>query len=348
MIEFNVGTNFAFKTIDKAVELNRRYKEDGLRISEFYGSLSGGTARPAFRIGNVSYTEIKLFIEECHAQGLKFNYTLNSPLTSYWFPKTASDFAELVRTLEDLKVDIVTISHMIPLEYIRQFFDIEISTILEVQSLEAIKYYTERFNAKKICLSITKNRDFEFLRKLKKHDLAQHIELLANEFCSIEGIPCQNFYRKSCYELHALGGNEKNEQHGYPLKICSRSRYKDPASWIKANVIFPWDVVRYQQKTGISKFKVSGRTLPTEYILYIMEAYMSQGIIMDDNILALWGHVDKVEKLDKTKIPKVYISAESMKSMRFLKFFTDDYIDCQKTLCSECVYCYKILQAALR
>ena len=348
MILFNVGTNFDVRVLEKAVELNERYKDDGLKIHEFYGSLPGGTARPNFRIPEIRYLDLKEYIKECHSNGIRFNYTLNSPLTDYWFSKRGSEFKDLAEMLIDLNVDIVTIAHMIPLQYLNDFCQMEISTIMEVQSIEAIKRYINRFNVEKICLAITKNRDLSFLRALKKHGLHAYSELLVNEFCNIEGIPCQNFYRKSCYDLHALGGNQNNEKGGYPLKICSASRYQDDVSWIKANVIFPWDVSRYEQVTGIHNYKISGRTLPTEYINYIMEAYMSRGLIMDDNILSLWGHVDKVEKPDKTVIPKVYISAETLKSIRFLDFFIDTRIDCQKADCTDCGYCDDVLKKAIR
>jgi len=354
MLELNVGCSFDMNLIPSIAALNNAYKSNGIQVKELYGSLPGHvynlpTARPDFRIPQITTEQMRDFIERCHDSGFRFNYTLNSPLTQDWFNKTEEDMSFIMDTLFKLgidneKGDLVTVSHMIPLSFLYKHFDISISTIMEIQDINAIQMYIKKFDVKKICLSLNKNRDFRFLREAHRLGLNTSLELLSNEFCIVGDVMCQNVYRKSCYELHALGGNKENKFHGYPMKLCSASRFADPASWLRARAVFPWDTIRYFEEVGINQFKISGRTLPMEFILKTIEAYLSLGEKMDDNMLNLWGHVDKVGTDDLMKVTTpLHISAEKLKSLSFLDYFINGNFNCQDRSCEDCRYCDNVL-----
>jgi len=338
MLNFNVGCNFDLELIPRVVELRQKY---GHNIN-FYGSLRKKitglpTARPDFRIPNITFLEAQDYIALCHKYGIKFNYTLNSPLTADWFDNPGLEVMN--ELLESLDVDLVTVAHPIAIDYFgKSNIDIEISTIMEVDNINAIKYYCDNFNVEKICLSIRKNKDMKFLEAVSRYGLSEKVELLVNEFCNYGGMPCANFNRKACYELHAMGGNAKNSNKGFPMIWCSTSRYKDPVSWLKSTVIFPWYLDMYINLFGINNFKLSGRTLPTEFILKGLETYLSKGKICPENLLELWGHVDKVGTNDLMKVPSVKISTTKLKQIPF------EYHNCDYSLCSECGYCEKIFE----
>jgi collagenase-like PrtC family protease len=338
MLNFNVGCNFDNELLDKTVVLKKYY---GHNIN-FYGSLKKSftglpTARPDFRIPDISLQQAKDYITLCHKCGIKFNYTLNSSLTADWFNNKLMDGMYIL--LKELNVDIITLSHPIAIDYFgKKDIPIEISTILEVDNINAIQYYCDTFNVEKICLSIRKNRDMKFLEAITRYGLQEKVELLVNEFCTYGGMPCANFNRKACYELHAMEGNKEGLNKGFPMMWCSASRYKDPVSWLKSSVIFPWYLRMYTEIFGITNFKLSGRTLPTEFIVKGLETYLSNGSICPENLLELWGHVDKVGTDNLLKVPSVKISTTKLKQIPF------EYHNCDYSICSECGYCEKIFE----
>lgn len=346
MIQLNVGSNFDFGLIESIKALNKKYKKNNIQVSELYGSLPRSvfntpSARPDFRIAEISMEVFAEFVKKCHEAGLKFNYTLNSPLTSDWFKKNKNFYDIFLDYMKTAEVDIVTIAHSLPMNYLFGKITIEVSTIMEVDNINAIQYYLDYLEVHKICLSIAKNRDFKFLKLLSKTKYVQNIELLANEFCSFYGIPCQNFLRKACYQMHALGGNQNNKHKGFPMLWCSFTREASPVSWLKANAIYPHDLYYYTD-LGFNKFKLSGRTLPTEFILKTVEAYLSFGEVQDDNLLRLWGDVKFTHTNDKMQMSETKISLKKLKNIDFLKHFYNSKDSCASKLCSKCVYCHKI------
>ncbi|HDK41964.1 MAG TPA: hypothetical protein ENG87_01185 [Candidatus Pacearchaeota archaeon] len=357
-MNFNIGTNFETHFLNNIIEMNNKYKNN--KITEMYGSLKNcvsniPTARPDFRIPDITVLQFKEYVKKCHENFISFNYTANSPLTSDWFYKSQIYYKKFSDFLKDMEIDVLTLSHPLPIfaEYLsNQNFGIEISTILDVNNIDAIKYYCEHLDVKKICLSISKNRDFQFLEALAKTKYVNRIELLVNEFCNIKGIPCQNFYRKSCYELHSLGGNPDNFFGGFPMKWCSHLR-REPVSWLKSNIIMPHDL-HYYTEMGYQNFKISGRTLTTKFITNLAEVYLSEGKdCFNNNLLSLWGHVNKisannVNTSNLEKIPDIFLSMERLKEIDFLKFFKEKRESCDNVLCEKCTYCHKIYRTLNR
>lgn len=351
MIKLNVGCNFDESLIEKVKELNAKYIKNGVQVAEFYGSLPKGvaglpTARPDFRLPAIDTTKLREFVIKLREAGFAFNYTLNSSLTSEWFAKSKEDYYDIIRILRLIDPDIVTVAHHLPLRYLSREFDIEISTIFETNTVNGLAYYVNNYTVNKICVSIAKNRNAAFLEGARKAGLNEYVELLANEFCNFGGTFCQQFTRKSCYELHGLGGNKELHHEGFPLLWCSASRYRHPSAFLKAPVIYPWDIKYYRDTFGITHFKLSGRTLPTDYILKTVEAYLSLGEVMDDNVLALWGHVDQVGKgKDKLmKVPAIYIDKEKLRKENFVKSILVKRLDCESVLCEDCQYCEKVFK----
>ena len=347
MIYLNIGYNFDFSLLEKLKALNEKYQKNDIRIYQLYGSLRlsnignlVGSARPDFRIPDITLTDFQnIHIPEIHEKGFQFNYVMNSPNPAFWLNHSDAVYEWIIRFIKKSEIDMITIASPVLLAKMIEpkDFPIEISTIMEIRDLNAIQKYFSMNNISKICLSIERNRDISFLRKASKFP----IELLVNEFCSYEGIPCQNFFRPSCYLLHTVGGNPTHKHKGFPLEWCSRSRLREPVSFLKAKVIYPWDLKRYHNETGICFFKISGRTLSTDFIASVAEYYMSLGKVYPENMLSLWGHVEEGITFEAGNEP-IFISSKALIDCDFTKkWFSNPDWRCSENLCSNCVYCYR-------
>lgn len=323
MIKLMIGYNFDLELIDQIKDLNKKYQNNNIQVIEFYGSMPRLTARPAYRLPKIK--NFRDHIKKIHNANFSFNYTMNANDTTLWFKYNEKEVLNLIDFIYAKGVDRFTFAHNIPLLVLKnnkRSFPVELSTILNIDDFNELDYYIQEYSfVDKICLSIYKNRDPYFLKKACKitKNYNKNIELLVNEFCILNNnTPC--IYRNNCYEIHSFGGNKKYRFKNYPHMMCTESRFKNPVSWLKAKVIYPWNINYYNKTTGISNYKISGRTMPTKYILNIVEAYLSLGKVMDDNLLALWGHMEvKNKKADLMKIPKryPYISVKKLKELNF-------------------------------
>lgn len=344
-----VGYNFDKELINIFDDLNSKYKSNNIYVGQVYGSLPNDrllkTARPNFRLPKINMDELAGDIVELKKINIDFNYTLNASSTHLWINYTDSEFLTILSLMKDIGVSTITVSNMYlfyKLEQVNRIHKIfkdpfiVISTIMEVSNFAIINdFLTSIYSRwiKKIILSIYSNRNFPLMYALNINNLSKNVELLVNEFCSYKGLPC--IYRKSCYEIHSI---ENMDQSIYPLKICSAFRLINPESFLKAPVIFPWSL-KYYSEFNIKSFKISGRTLSTKFIRYVTEAYMSLGEVMDDNLLSLWGHVDRIGTDDLSKLPKVNISCDKLKHSKFMDFFNAVRNRCELITCKQCSHC---------
>ena len=89
-------------------------------------------------------------------------------------------------------------------------------------------------------------------------------------------VPCSNVMRSNCYIHSSLGGNSSQRFNGWPFARCQEARKNNPSSILKIPFILPIHLEKYYQNTGISNFKISGRTNTFEYLTSTVEKYMSQ------------------------------------------------------------------------
>ena len=77
---FKVGCNFDLALIDKAVELNEKYKGKSC-IKEWFGSDASNAetaARPSWRLQDITKEYLKEFVKRSNDAGIVFNWTMNS------------------------------------------------------------------------------------------------------------------------------------------------------------------------------------------------------------------------------------------------------------------------------
>ena len=345
MIRLYVGYNFDEELITYARNINCAFPN--IKISEFYGSTRNydffQTARPNKRLKNISLEKLTVHISNMKSNGINFNFVLNAVPTHLWYNISDDEVIRLVRKILNTGAKYITVSNMYLLYRIIELHNnsklkvnypfLVVSTIAEIDDVDTINYLLSEYNRTiaRIIPSIYLNRSFQHLSNINNPN---KIELLVNEFCTYMGLPC--IYRRSCYEIHSIPDISLDDP--FPLKECSKSRIAYPVSFLKAPVIFPWSLSDYKLMK-FDNFKISGRTLPTKFITYLIKAYMSKGTIMNDNILLLWGHVDKIGTSNLLGIPSINISARKLQKMNFLNYFIKRKPNCRVLQCDKCGYC---------
>src|SRR5574344_512168 len=261
---FKVGCNFDPDLITIADELNDVYKNKGV-IKEWFGSspnYSEMTARPQWRLPNISDKNFENFIKLARDKNQVFNVVLNSIQPFGGKPemvKHKKEIQDYVKYLEDIGVYRITFANPMMAMFIREISNIELeaSCILHIDTVTQIKYLHETLKVNKICNSILKNRNRDFLKNTANYCLSNNMifELLANEFCynAKSNYATHCIYRDSCYLAHATCSTKEESMSykNYPMKNCMFSRNGNHAAWLKSRWISPNDLNEYN-KLGIN------------------------------------------------------------------------------------------------
>jgi len=268
--------------------------------------------------------------------------------------RAAPQIKDYIKFLVDSGVQTITVSLPLMAELIRDVdshIGIEVSTIAHVETVTQIKLWKERYGVTKLCGSLAKNRDINFIRAESEYCSTHGITLtlLANEFCeyAIETPTCVSasscIYRDHCYQLHSIGYSQFDHlPRDYPMGECIQGRRSGGAVWLKANFIRPEDICFYNQ-IGINHFKITGRTGSTNYIASVVNAYLNKKY--SGNLLALWKHLETIPLDDESEYPlQCYISNQKLNG--FLDFwFNNPQHICANEVCGEtCRYCDEFYQ----
>ena len=354
---YKVGCNFDPELINVVKELNEKYKNHG-RIVELFGSdrdTEEVTARPGWRLPKISKEYFADYVKKLNDIGVKFNFTMNSIIpygSKVEMVKHKKDIQDLVKWLESIGVYRLTIANPEILIMVREVSNIEIemSCITHIDTVTQMKYYHETFGVNKFCCSILKNRNKEFL--IRAQDYCNRngciLEIMCQEMCGVAGIDNQGshyathcVFRDSCYICHACNRTKEESMldNNYPMGYCMSARSSTPEAWLRMRWIRPEDQKIYREKTGVNYFKLSGRTGTTEYLEYIMNAYMSE--TYDGNLLGLWKPLSSIYD-GKTELKsKTDIDIPNKKLDGFInKWMDGNGWECENHECGySCRYC---------
>ena len=339
-----VGTNFDIKQLDRFVDYNEKYGE--VRISNVYGSLRSehinmASARPDFRLGSADRKDFEQYVRRAGENGIGVDYTanalLNMPIEDLW--KNKDSLTDVFKYLESVGVQRIIAANPLIMELVTEHTSLRIkcSTILGVNRVNAIKHYAE-FSVDSICPDIYINRNIPILKQMQKEcqKYGMELELLANEICIFGDVPCHNMLRTNCYIHSSMGGNPDAHFDAWPFSRCQLARREHPASILKIPFILPIHLQRYVDETGISCFKISGRTNTFEYLMSTVEKYMSQSF--DGPIEHLFMLPQNVQAHGEKQI-----TVEQLNEHRFFDriFNTANGCDYQ---CHLCNYCDKLYE----
>lgn len=356
--EFKLGTNFDMDVLESVINLNG-ISQNG-KVTEMYGSdraHSKLAARPGFRLPDVDEDHIAKYVARAKEAGINFNYTMNSiiPMGSkQGIVQNQQSVIDFLHWLESIGVYRVTVANPMLLEIIRNIahsdIEIEISTIMHVDTVTQIRYFYERYGVKKICANLNKTRDFKWLKAAADYCNKNGIilELMANEFCGVGGSDYATHcvYRDSCYICHAT--NETLEDtltlNEYPMHFCTNSRNENPANWLRLRFIRPEDIPAYND-VGINHFKITGRTGTTSYIVRTIGAYLNQSY--DGNLLNLWKPLESIGH-DDLENDTIW-SIPNKKLDGFLDFWSKEGHNCDNEVCGQtCRYCEKFYNKVMQ
>lgn len=360
--QFKLGTNFDPKVIEVCKKLNDQYAGKA-RVMELFSStreMADSSGRPDFRLANLSKEETANYIKACNDAGIKFNWTCNSIIpygSKVNMYNHKKEFQDQVKWLEDIGVYRITVANPMLLEFIREVSDIELelSTIMHVDTVTQIKYFHDTYKVNKVCGSILKNRDFKFLKNAAKYcnDNGIIYEVLAQEFCGVAGsnpktgTPYATHcpFRDSCYICHSTNKTKEDAElyNTYPMNRCMSARYTTPEAWLRMRWVRPQDL-HYYNDVGINYFKITGRTGSTEYIEEMINAYMSG--VYNKNLLSLWKPLETIynnKKESDYKAP-VYIPCDKLDG--FLDHWVDNPdFDCSDVECGvQCNWCKRFME----
>jgi len=263
---------------DKLYELNQKYCHNGIVADETYGCVPSsyvGNARAAKDLYPISLDQLANYINKTSKKGIGFNYVMNA----VW--SQGEEFSEQgqehiineVKQLIDCGVSSVTISSPGIIRIVKKQFpslNITISINTCVSSLHEI-FRWEKVGISKIVLNRHINRDVNLLHSMVK-STSTKLELLLNSMCNLH---C------SLHQYHNLinGVNSNVSAEGietkYPQSQCSLNCIKNPCEMICSAWIRPEDLGIYEN-IGLSSFKLDGRCLNANDIIFILERYLQR------------------------------------------------------------------------
>ena len=286
---YKLGCNFDPQLVHKVAELNARFRDQGVQVDEFYGSDRAHaflSARPDFRLPEISMTDFEKYVRLSLDNGIRFNYTMNSinPGSKRELDTYKNEIKDHIRYLADIGVYRITAANPILFELIREVSDeikIELSTISHLDAVTQLKYLKDTFNIDKVCGNLMKNRNVKFLSQAADYCNANGMlyELMVNEFCGVGSGDSTTHctFRDACYIAHSTDKTKEDAMlfDTYPMKYCVSARATDITSWLKLRFVRPEDIQRYEG-LGIYNYKITGRTATTKYITTVAEAYLSR------------------------------------------------------------------------
>ena len=363
---YKVGCNFDFGLIDLISELNEEFKDNG-QIVEMYGSTQNYadlSARPKWRLQDLSNKDFEKYIQKCNDHGLKFNYTMNSiyPYGSkVQMVLKKKDIQNTVKWLEDIGVYRITIANPMMAMFIREVsnIELELSCISHVDTVTQLQYYHETFGINKFCNSLLKNRNKEFLETASWYCRKNGIilELLAQEFCGVGGVNKEGVsyathcaFRDSCYLCHATNETKEDSMlyNNYPMNYCMGSRNGNEESWLKMRWIRPEDQKIYRNACQINYFKLTGRTGSLDYLEKVMRAYLSESF--DGNLIELWKPLETIYNDKKESDQDLSDYIDNKKLDGFIDhWMKGNGFECENELCgTTCEYCRKFYEKHLK
>lgn len=330
---------FRFDLIDELAELNSKLKKSQIRTlynniplplaSVFEEQFQGPKGKnPTIK----SFDDFAKPVKYAQSLGFKFEYVLNSPkpfsFEDYKKHKAALD--KLLDDLEKIGCKEIKIANQQLMEIIskeRPNFTLSASTSFEYHNVSQYKNLLSTYPAiKSINTAIDDNRNFIFLKNLRKLFPDIDIKIMANERC-VHGCPARISHAASYFVA-------------WDCKELFYKKLGKIKSFCKGNMIHPWQL-EYYSAIGINSFKFLSplgmrANIPSILALRSYLECVEYGV---DNLKASdFFHNIYVMNVDiKNDIPL----AELITYLPDIKHFVKHGDQCANICESECHYCLK-------
>lgn len=347
---------------------------DPARTRVVYGKLQQdlvGGGRVAAFLPSVSMRAGRRHIRRIRDRGLSFNYLLNATClenrecTRSW----RRGFDRLLSWVVDAGASSVTVSTPFLCEIIKRsapHLEVMVSTMAHVSSPSRALWWRD-LGADGFTLAVTDvNRDFPLLREFRATLPGALLVVIGNLTC-IPG--CPHSYYQSNIASHASqsGHRSRGLAIDYCVLSCCLDRINDPALFLMGSWIRPEDQ-RHYGEVGIDSVKLVDRTMPTEALCRIIDAYATGRY--DGNLLDLLSDPSqnaKYGRRDMARAFKYFFRPRQINVLRlyahrdafahqpvtidnrgldgFLDFFVEG--KCQRSRCAECGYCARFAEEVL-
>jgi len=360
MANIAIGCDFSDEHISviKALKTYQERYETPSRMTAVYGSPKYGnpfgSVRPNSRESAIDTED---FANKCRFlkfEGIRIHLAFNSLFPHYKNVGIRLNIFSDTMILEsmykffeeiDPYVDALIVAHPFLIEWLHKekfSFNIIVSTIMNVHTLTQVQWIKDNWpQVSMICPALWKNRDFAWLHAAQE---ILPLELLLNEFCSIGGVECEGLYRQACYSAQSL------EVYDYwnPMKTaCIESRRKNPESWLMARFILPQWISEYKHMTGVTDFKMTGRTHKASYVGSIGRAYISEKY--DGNLLDLWGQLEATLNKDNWDIEQQKATGLYNIPVEKIEHLLPAFHNCNYDKCGvSCIMCKKVVEGILK
>jgi len=349
MIRLKAGNLWKHEFLNRVIELNRMYEDKDVQITSLYGSLHNFTAsaRCDSRVPSYDIDYVRDYVRKAKKNNINIRWTLNEScigsmqdFESCVWP----EYYNTIRTLWDIGIHEYTVASPLLATLLNSILPspadrfIEISTIAEVSSVAELDRWLD-LGVNGVNVSIMINRDLTTLYDIFKYSNRHNIEvtLLANEACLWK---CP--YRRECYNLSSHN-SDIGPFRNYPFNRCNVERIVNPSEWIKARMILPQWMKRYESDIGIHNFKVTGRTSSMDIIIPILVAYMEGDY--KGNLLDLWPTIAPIADTIEPK-DSAFISCKALDEMYLYEHFISSGYLCASKDCEVCGYCEAVYNAA--
>jgi len=312
-------------------------------VVELFGSMANtpsGGGRASFLLKKINFDTLADYVAKTRDRGWRCNYLLNSTCTGgrESEPEFRRKLLAYLKTLSDMGVECVTAANPFMIEFIKRHvpdFTVKSSIFLDIDGI-AKAHFLESLGVDNIKVSINSNRDFAFLRALRKA-VKCDLTLLVNQACLYQ---CPYSYLHGNINAHA--SIDENPVDGplstYCMLKCTLQKLRDPAQLIRSRWIRPEDLAFYEEM-GYDTFKIAGREATTDRIVRTVAAYANR--CCAGNLLDILNGVTLMEALPaRTGIPAIKPPTLNNRGLDgFLRFWIED--NC-KGRCATCDYCENI------
>lgn len=363
-MEYTVATNWDPMLLDVI-----NYPE----VTSVFGGLPNtplSSGRSSISIKNVKDDEIREYIKNVHARGLKFVYNINTLCTQNK-ELTQEGYKEIREYLDwlcEMSIDGVTVSVPNLINVVKKHYPhlyLKISTFQKIHTVSMAKHY-EDMGADAIMLSDHISRNIKLLRSIRENVKCQLI-LIANTGCVYD---CPNMLSHANSIAHS-GLKSENPTLFTESYVagCTYKRLHKIEEIAKIRWIRPEDVSFYEE-IGIDVLKILDRHSSTDALGERVRAYCNRSY--DGNLLGLLGQMSNVKKSRKMKYREIYSNStiDDRKKARLFyqdalqisipdlyclhnKKIPDNFIksfehrECETTSCDKCGYCKNVIDFAL-
>lgn len=259
-------------------DLNQKYSQNGIVVDETYGSITRsyiGNAKASRELYPVSFAQLSNYIEKTSKQGIGFNYVMNANWSQgeEFSAEGREHIINEIKQLIECGVNNVTISSPGIIRIVRKHFpslNVTVSINTLVSSLHEIHRW-EEVGIEKIVLNRHINRDIKLLQAMT-NSTSIKLELLTNSMCNLH-CSSQQYHNL----INAANSNilAKEIETNFPTGQCCLNSLKNPCEMICSAWIRPEDLEIYED-IGFSNFKLDGRGLKADHVIFIAENYMKR------------------------------------------------------------------------